>query len=470
MTKEHIAQCLEEIEQNKLLKESDPTRYNEELERIKGVLIAHMENPALTPESWRAIKDNLPLLNEILNLVHIHRYAPSHQLAADLLDEMEDLGYTFWRKAFIDDRINYLIDHPKPKSDIPSRIDRWKKLKQIVAGDKYLRPMRAEYWREAWHGGNIRVISEDEEHWFQKWSRSKTHLNYSEWRQEIGLEQKFIYLSEDKLSQYCANIKEGLFYNQHEEQDSVFHAKCVMSADETLYYDKRKNVPHHSSFPSGKPVIFAGHLTIEKGKLTEVDNLSGHYKPTETHLLKFLSILKKKYDIPLEGVEVAVCVGEGLLRTMKKDAEACVRTGSILQPLVPVNVKNGLLCNDEGEPISVEKRKFAITQGNVLKFDESGELSRCGFLSDGNIKKNKFHGFLSITNGNLIEVMIPCSPSIWPFKASTSCLKFFQENDITLEGVGVHIYMHSAIIKLDGDAATLLRNDDETLSHRNNGP
>lgn len=40
---------------------------------------------------------------------------------------------------------------------------------------------------------------------------------------------------------------------------------------------------HHSTLSNGQPVLAAGLLLVNRGKITLVDSMSGHYKPTPEH-------------------------------------------------------------------------------------------------------------------------------------------------------------------------------------------
>lgn len=56
--------------------------------------------------------------------------------------------------------------------------------------------------------------------------------------------------------------------------------------------DQRKNF-NHSSFNAGKEVISAGMIKVNKGKIVEIDNNSGHYKPTAEHLNGCVQLLRE---------------------------------------------------------------------------------------------------------------------------------------------------------------------------------
>jgi hypothetical protein len=56
----------------------------------------------------------------------------------------------------------------------------------------------------------------------------------------------------------------------------------VMAPDGTLYgtFDAKLHVVHHSSLLAGQPVACAGDMVVVQGEVLEVDNASGHYKPS----------------------------------------------------------------------------------------------------------------------------------------------------------------------------------------------
>lgn len=62
---------------------------------------------------------------------------------------------------------------------------------------------------------------------------------------------------------------------------------------------------HHSSFLAGGAVAAAGEVGIEEGKLVNISNLSGHYKPGPAYLWQAVKQLEL-LGCPLEGVQVRV--------------------------------------------------------------------------------------------------------------------------------------------------------------------
>ncbi len=61
---------------------------------------------------------------------------------------------------------------------------------------------------------------------------------------------------------------------------------------------------HHSSFLSGKPVLCAGEITLTNGRITHIDNLSGHYQPTKQNLLNCLRVLSQRYNVNLSACTI----------------------------------------------------------------------------------------------------------------------------------------------------------------------
>ncbi|WP_051366796.1 WXG100 family type VII secretion target [Hamadaea tsunoensis] len=62
-------------------------------------------------------------------------------------------------------------------------------------------------------------------------------------------------------------------------------AVYVMDENGNLYASNYHQVGafHHSSFTGGQPVASAGEITVKEGVVTQMNNGSGHYKPTPSH-------------------------------------------------------------------------------------------------------------------------------------------------------------------------------------------
>ena len=64
-----------------------------------------------------------------------------------------------------------------------------------------------------------------------------------------------------------------------------------------------RSIISHSSGACGQPVICAGNIILYNGKIQQIDNSSGHYKPPIHMLYKAIEILQKKYMIMGHGTE-----------------------------------------------------------------------------------------------------------------------------------------------------------------------
>ncbi|WP_333023620.1 hypothetical protein [Wolbachia endosymbiont of Pentidionis agamae] len=105
---------------------------------------------------------------------------------------------------------------------------------------------------------------------------------------------------------------EGKLYNTSDEisKEKKGCVAYVMTLDKRLIVHKHINVGkdkiaiRHSSLAGGRAVIYSGLMKIENGKITYIDNNSGHYKPKDAHLCKAVKILKEKGNIFSEDAKV----------------------------------------------------------------------------------------------------------------------------------------------------------------------
>ncbi|GMH09941.1 hypothetical protein Nepgr_011782 [Nepenthes gracilis] len=78
----------------------------------------------------------------------------------------------------------------------------------------------------------------------------------------------------------------------------------VMSTCKKLYAgEKKKGEFHHSSFLAGGASFAAGRLFVEHGVLKSISAHSGHYRPTDDRLDKFLKFLEEN-GVNLDEVEI----------------------------------------------------------------------------------------------------------------------------------------------------------------------
>lgn len=123
-------------------------------------------------------------------------------------------------------------------------------------------------------------------------------------------------------------IKDGLFYNSHNEiVTNVSDRVYVANSKVDLFVCKEKG-SHHPDMLKGKYGVSAGHLSIENGKITFISNNSGHYLTHSLHLYNFVQllmekeVLHEKANIEDAGKVEEIYDGETLRRQSTKYAPA----------------------------------------------------------------------------------------------------------------------------------------------------
>lgn len=108
------------------------------------------------------------------------------------------------------------------------------------------------------------------------------------WGERIGLKYgTFVKrFNKKKLEDLEVFVKDGLLVNRKGEPLTMYDGLYTMDRRGHIYAypTEERGVIHHSTLARGNPVSSAGHLTIENGKLTAVNNFSGHYSPKKMHL------------------------------------------------------------------------------------------------------------------------------------------------------------------------------------------
>jgi hypothetical protein len=115
----------------------------------------------------------------------------------------------------------------------------------------------------------------------------------------------FLYLNEQQRLQYAVVIRDGRLYQYGantllhtgiEAQVGWEHSSGVyaMDTDERLYSTPTITdiIPwNHSSLLSGHPVVCAGLLWADQGRLLRISNASGHYRPDSRNLADCVRVL-----------------------------------------------------------------------------------------------------------------------------------------------------------------------------------
>lgn len=109
--------------------------------------------------------------------------------------------------------------------------------------------------------------------------------------------QKQWWLTPQLRSRVLAESERGKPKGNKEMRDG--HAGFVLSMSNEFYSGRHETGPgsdnfYHSSYLAGGTVRFAGTWRIEKGRVTEITNASGHYRPTKDQTYHVVQALKDK--------------------------------------------------------------------------------------------------------------------------------------------------------------------------------
>lgn len=154
------------------------------------------------------------------------------------------------------------------------------------------------------------------------WEKAMTEKNYFEWLKDLDnystdITQRAIYLEPEDQEQnevmldnnsltYAASkqaIKDGQYLYIVDEQKKVYMASEALSSAGHLHF-------YHASFRAGDPVLCGGEVVIKNGKITHINNGSGHYIPDINRLydaiihLKELNMLSDDFKIGILGMNV----------------------------------------------------------------------------------------------------------------------------------------------------------------------
>jgi uncharacterized membrane protein YgcG len=93
---------------------------------------------------------------------------------------------------------------------------------------------------------------------------------------------------------------------------------------------------HHSSMLAGQPVGFAGGIVVQDGVITEIDNMSGHYKPSPKYMVDALARLAAA-SVNLDEVHITLAfpvpgVDEGMRVQVFNSGSKYLRLRGMLRP------------------------------------------------------------------------------------------------------------------------------------------
>ncbi len=312
------------------LTELDHSQRKEEEISLICILVEALEKITLSSQEWQEIvcysreleQENRKgcLYKLIVERAPTEQQAndySQHFLANNLIDEAKKNRH-LWQNIIEHEKI---VKEAQPIRSTFAQKKCWQKLSKIInpargsrrhALGKSLNPL---FWQEAYNAGQYAKVDEK---WLEVWKKSKTTLSFVKWCTLVGIENKSVaYFNEEDRRTLQINFSNGKLIctsgtplHTMKQRGSHLTSRvvdCVMALDETLYcygtanQIEKEGALHHSGFLSGQPVLFAGELAANNGKLTRITLQSGHYQPDQAHLNNFLAVLYQN-DINLSGV------------------------------------------------------------------------------------------------------------------------------------------------------------------------
>ncbi|MCX6990329.1 MAG: hypothetical protein NTX49_04615 [Chlamydiae bacterium] len=175
------------------------------------------------------------------------------------------------------------------------------------------------YWQESLLKGHPYGQDISERGYFEEWKQSSTELHFEAWlTDKLATTQasplsKVAYLDETQRAAYSVSFREGkIFQGDHPVDTTKMEAGNEAGKGIFVIGPYRKMYVgthimgefHHSSFLSGAAVFGAGSIvTNAEGKIIELSNHSGHYKPGDPQLLATLKLLEDS-GVDLSGVKL----------------------------------------------------------------------------------------------------------------------------------------------------------------------
>lgn len=139
--------------------------------------------------------------------------------------------------------------------------------------------------------------------YFEKWSKSNSYLDFFPWLEEnlknVDEPRKINFYSDTERKRDVLELKNNqIFYHGNpldtsqaplppkgaKQKNPGAYAYAQDTSGAIYVAPHYVGYHHHSSFTAGKPVICAGMIVAKNGKITSIDNASGHYKPNLKNL------------------------------------------------------------------------------------------------------------------------------------------------------------------------------------------
>ncbi|MEM7616793.1 MAG: hypothetical protein AAF195_00240 [Pseudomonadota bacterium] len=239
-----------------------------------------------TQERWQNIHDNLGIFSKLADLNSEDTRSLNMDFhSANYLSEAfpPHISTTYRNSSVIK-----VLDEWYDKKLIPQSMNKYftsddlESLSELLQGAKTENNQRAEFITAA-----VAILNK---------CRSFTDL--------YGGSIRFVsYLTENEREQYKLTIKDGLLY----QGDKIFDTTKMYSKGENgkvifiitekgeIYSAEFCNYEfHHSSFMAGGRVLAAGMIGVKDGKITYLDDNSGHYSPGEHNVHQALMIMEQQ--------------------------------------------------------------------------------------------------------------------------------------------------------------------------------
>lgn len=196
--------------------------------------------------------------------------------------------------------------------------------------------------------------------YYVQWVEEKSSIPFFLWLEvhEVPFNTIQIkFLDKNTLLQNQLKISNGYFTYKVTKKMAHFDSKdkeyiFVITMNQELIVTEGGDDIRHSSLSHGQPVLAAGALKIEHGKLVYIDTESGHYQPSPEFLLQAIKILLDKGgNLDLQHLKVKYYMESKLICTSA--AEFLQQYGAYALETVDNNLATELIRTD-----SVTKKAF----------------------------------------------------------------------------------------------------------------
>lgn len=122
-----------------------------------------------------------------------------------------------------------------------------------------------------------------------------------------GNKEGFTYLDEGERQAYKLTFENGRIFDAKGNEFSAPHgAMFVMAEDGSIYASKKTvvNSFEHHSLLAGQPVVCAGRIVVEAGKLKDINDFSAQYKANGYYFLTKVITKLEKSGVSLRNVTV----------------------------------------------------------------------------------------------------------------------------------------------------------------------